>query len=58
MVCLKSLTHFRAWFENTADAIVTADTPSNYPSDLKKLAYKALRRPIYPLDPETRWECT
>lgn len=56
LVALKSTNHFRAYFKDTADAIITADTPGLFPADLKKLNYRHMRRPIFPLDGETVWE--
>ena len=50
IVALKSSNHFRAYFKDTADAIITADTPGLFPADLKKLDYRKVRRPIFPLD--------
>ena len=52
IVALKSSNHFRAYFKDTADAIVTADTPGLFPADVKKLDYQKVRRPIFPLDDE------
>ena len=56
LVALKSTNHFRAYFKDTADAIITADTPGLFPADLSKLDYHHMRRPIFPLDRETVWE--
>lgn len=53
IVALKSSNHFRAYFKDTADAIVTADTPGLFPADVKKLDYRKVRRPIFPLDGDT-----
>ena len=50
IVALKSTNHFRAYFKDTADAIITADTPGLFPADLKKLDYRKVRRPIFPLE--------
>ena len=50
IVALKSSNHFRAYFKDTADAIITADTPSLFPADPRKLDYRKVRRPIFPLD--------
>jgi len=50
---LKSMNHFKGYFQHTADAIVTADPPGVCPIDLKLYPYKNLRRPILPLDDET-----
>ena len=56
IVALKSSNHFRAYFQNTADAIITADTPGLFPADLKKLDYRKVRRPIFPLDEDAAWD--
>ena len=50
LVGLKSMAHFRAYFKDTADAIVTADTPSTIYSDIRACPYKHIQRPIYPLE--------
>lgn len=50
LVGLKSMAHFRAYFKETADAIVTADTPSTIYSDIRTCPYKYLKRPIFPLE--------
>ena len=52
VVGLKSQVHFRAYFKDTADAIVQVDTPSIVPADIRKLDFRHVRRPIFPLDPE------
>lgn len=56
LVALKSSNHFRAYFRNTADAIITADTPSALPADLRKLDYRHVPRPVYPLNEDTAYE--
>lgn len=56
IVALKSSNHFRAYFMNTADAIITADTPGLFPADVRKLAYRKVRRPIFPLEESTEFE--
>ena len=53
LVALKSSNHFRAYFVETADAIVAADTPGLFPADPRKLDYRHVRRPIFPLDEDT-----
>ncbi len=53
IVGLKSSIHFRAWFEDRAKAIVTADPPGIHTSNLKQLTFKNISRPAFPLDPET-----
>ena len=56
IVALKSTNHFRAYFEDTADAIITADTPGLFPADPRKLGYRKVRRPIFPLDEDMVWD--
>ena len=56
IVLLKSATHFRAWFQDRAKAIITANTPGNTTENFSLFHYKKLRRPIYPLDPEMEFE--
>lgn len=50
IVGLKSMNHFRAYFSNTADGIVAADTPGLRPALLKRAPYQNVCRPIFPLD--------
>jgi len=50
IVCLKSANHFRGYFQDRADAIVTCEMPGLRSSNLKTYPYKYVRRPIYPLD--------
>ena len=50
LVCLKSANHFRGWFQERADAIVTAETPGLRPSDLSLQPFRYVMRPIFPLD--------
>ena len=52
IVCLKSANHFRGYFQEKADAIVTCDTPGLRPTNLRLNPYKNVRRPIHPLDDE------
>lgn len=49
---LKSMNHFKGYFQHTADAIVTADPPGACPIDLTLYPYRNLCRPILPLDEE------
>ena len=61
---LKSMNHFKGYFQHTADAIVTADPPGACPINLKQYPYKNLTHPILPLDDEkeitsfTQWQKT
>lgn len=50
---LKSMNHFKGYFQHTADAIVTADPPGVCPINLKLYPYQNLCRPILPLDEES-----
>ena len=49
IVCLKSANHFRGFFGDRADAIVTTDPPG-LRCDPRKHPYQRIARPIYPLD--------
>lgn len=50
LVGIKSANHFRAFFAEHADAIVTCDTPSIYPNDIRKIPYKNMPAGIFPLE--------
>ena len=50
IVCLKSANHFRGYFQDRADAIITCETPGLRSTNLKSYPFKYVRRPIYPLD--------
>jgi microcystin degradation protein MlrC len=49
-VVVKSMNHFRAGFEPIAKAIVCAAVPGAIDFDYRRIPYRRLRRPIYPLD--------
>ena len=53
IVCIKSTTHFRAFFQPRAKAIVTTNPPGIHTADYSLLTYHKIQRPIYPLDPDT-----
>ncbi len=53
LVGIKSTTHFRAYFQPRAKAIVSANPAGIHTANYSLLEYKNLRRPIYPLDPDT-----
>ena len=55
IVGLKSMNHFRGYFASRADAIITADTPGARPANLGLYPYTQVKRPIYPLDPDTQY---
>ena len=56
LIALKSAVHYRADYTPIAHEILEVDTPGVHSPNLFSFAYDKLRRPIYPLDPETRSE--
>jgi microcystin degradation protein MlrC len=50
VVALKSMQHFRAAFEPVAEKIIVCDSGALCTTDVTKLPYKNVPRPIYPLD--------
>lgn len=56
IVGLKSMNHFRGYFRNTADAIVTADPPGQCPMNLRIYPYRNVCRPILPLDADVAYD--
>jgi microcystin degradation protein MlrC len=57
-VIVKSRGHFRAAFDIffTDDRIVEVDVPGLTTPILSRVPYRNVPRPIYPLDPEMRWQ--
>lgn len=55
ILVLKSAAHFRAAYEPIATKVIEVDAPGISSPRLETFAYQRLRRPIYPLDPETTW---
>ena len=53
IVVVKSPNGFRAAYEPIAKAIFLVDTPGVSTANLRKLPFRRVPRPIYPLDPET-----
>lgn len=51
IVVVKSSNHFHAAFAPIAAEVLYLDTGGPYPGDITKLAFRKLRRPIAPLDP-------
>jgi len=51
-VVVKSMNHFRTGFEPIAKAILYVAAPGAIDFDYRRIAYRRLRRPIYPLDPD------
>ncbi|MCG8547266.1 MAG: MlrC C-terminal domain-containing protein, partial [Alphaproteobacteria bacterium] len=50
IVLLRSKTHFRAVYEELAEAILIVDTPDWGPADLTTLPYRNVRPGVFPLD--------
>ncbi|MFA9419101.1 MAG: MlrC C-terminal domain-containing protein, partial [Gammaproteobacteria bacterium] len=50
VVALKSMQHFRAAFEPVAEKIIVCDSGALCTTDVTKLPYLNVPRPIYPLD--------
>jgi len=55
MVQVKSPMAFRAAYEGLYDEVIVVAAPGAASPDLASLPWRHLPRPIYPLDPETRW---
>lgn len=53
IICIKSLTHFRAFFDPRAKAIVATDPPGIATNNFSVFNYQKIRRPIYPIDLDT-----
>ncbi|NIA72249.1 M81 family metallopeptidase [Pelagibius litoralis] len=50
VVALKSMQHFRAAFEPIAARVIVCDSGALCTPDLRRLPYRRVRRPIFPLD--------
>jgi microcystin degradation protein MlrC len=55
VIGLKGKGHFRAAFEPIASKVILVEGPGITGSDLGRLPFKSIRRPIWPLDPETQF---
>jgi len=53
---LKSSVHFRAAFAPIAAAILDVDTPGISTPDLTSFPFRHVRRPVWPLDPDTTYD--
>jgi len=53
IIVVKSAVHFRAVHEPIAKEIIEVDAPGIHGTRLAAFAYKKIRRPIFPVDPET-----
>jgi microcystin degradation protein MlrC len=52
MLVLKSANHFFGAFSRIASKIIYIDAGGPYPGNPRKVEYKKLKRPIWPLDPD------
>ncbi|MCB2053143.1 MAG: M81 family metallopeptidase [Geminicoccaceae bacterium] len=50
IVCLKSTNHFHAAFAPIADEVLYVDSEGPLPRDHRRVPYRNVRRPIWPLD--------
>lgn len=53
VLALKSMQHFRAAFEPIAGKVIVCDSGALATPDLTRKPYRKVRRPVWPLDPET-----
>jgi microcystin degradation protein MlrC len=56
ILVVKSTIHYRAAFEPIAKEIIEVDAPGLSSSNLARFSYRRVRRPIFPLDPDTVYE--
>ncbi len=55
IIVVKAAIAWRAAYEPIATEIIEVDTPGVTSTDLSTFTYTRLRRPIYPLDPDTQY---
>ncbi|HEX9125787.1 MAG TPA: M81 family metallopeptidase [Methylomirabilota bacterium] len=55
ILVVKSTIHYRAAFEPIAAEIIEVDAPGLSSSNLARFGFKRIRRPIFPLDPDTTY---
>jgi len=55
LLVVKSTIHYRAAFEPMAREIIEVDAPGLSSSNLARFDFKRIRRPIFPLDPDTTY---
>jgi len=53
---VKAAVRWRGGYGSIAKHAIHVDTPGLGATDLRLFDYKKIRRPIFPLDPETTWE--
>ena len=56
LLVIKSRGHFRADFEPIARTIIEVDAPGAANPNLGRFRFQHVRRPIWPLDPDTQWD--
>jgi microcystin degradation protein MlrC len=56
ILVVKSTIHYRAAFEPIAREIIEVDAPGLSSSNLTRFDFRRIRRPIFPLDPDTVYE--
>lgn len=56
ILVVKSTIHYRAAFEPIAREIIEVDAPGLSSSNLSRFDFRRIRRPIFPLDPDTVYE--
>ena len=56
LLCIKSSQHFKAYYRALAKEIVTVDPPGIHTSNLHRMEFRNLARPIYPLDADTEFD--
>lgn len=55
VIALKGKGHFRAAFEPIASQVILVEGPGITGSDLSRLPFEKVRRPIWPIDPDVEW---
>jgi len=56
IIALKSIQHYRGFFQDVAAGFVTADTPGYTSSNFSYFKYNKLQRPIYPLNKDISFD--
>ncbi|MBI3832246.1 MAG: M81 family metallopeptidase [Planctomycetes bacterium] len=56
LIAIKSAVHFRGTYQDLAEMIFDADTPGVHRPDFAQLNLTRVRRPIFPLDPNVKFE--
>jgi microcystin degradation protein MlrC len=55
IIVVKAAVRWRGGFQSIAKHAIHVDTPGLGSVDLARFDYRAIQRPIFPLDPETEW---